>query len=63
MLDNRPKISILIPVYNREKIILETIKSIQNQTYGKCILVDDGSTDASLEILNAILQEDSRFKL
>lgn len=46
-------VSIIIPVYNAEKYINDTIKSILNQTYPyyEVILVDDGSKDCSLEIL------------
>ncbi|PIN93077.1 hypothetical protein COU54_04540 [Candidatus Pacearchaeota archaeon CG10_big_fil_rev_8_21_14_0_10_31_24] len=48
-----PLISIIIPTYNEEKDIEECIKSIEKQTYKKIetIVVDDGSTDKTLEIL------------
>jgi glycosyltransferase involved in cell wall biosynthesis len=44
-------VSVIIPVYNGEKYIRETLQSVINQTYKKfeIILVDDGSTDATLE--------------
>ena len=47
-------VTILIPVYNLKKSIKETIKSIQNQKYNGNIyinIIDDGSTDRSLELL------------
>ncbi len=47
-------VTILIPVYNSKKSIKETIKSIQNQKYNGNIyinIIDDGSTDGSLELL------------
>ena len=49
---NNPKVSILIPLYNSEEYIAETIDSCLNQTYDniEIIIVDDGSTDAGLEI-------------
>ncbi len=59
------KISILIPCYNAEKWIEQTIKSALNQTYlnKEIIVVDDGSTDGSLAIIkgfsNYIFWEES----
>ena len=49
---NSPKVSILIPLYNSEEYVAETIDSCLNQTYEniEIIIVDDGSTDSSLEI-------------
>ena len=50
---NIPKVSILIPVYNREKIILHTLNSAVNQTYKniEIIVVDNKSTDNTFEIV------------
>ena len=49
------KVSVIIPVYNREKTIERCINSIINQTFGfeniEFILVDDKSTDNSREII------------
>lgn len=58
-------ISIIIPFYNSEKYIKETLKSIQNQSFinFECILVDDGSTDSSNVIIQDFTRKDSRFKL
>jgi glycosyltransferase involved in cell wall biosynthesis len=55
-------VSILIPVFNAENFLLETIQSAMNQSYEniEIIAVDDGSTDNSLEILKSI--QDKRFK-
>lgn len=54
MMERNNKISIIIPVYNTEKYIKETIESILNQNLDlfELILVDDGSQDNSLKILN-----------
>jgi len=50
-------VSIVIPVYNAEKCISDTIASIRSQTYDnwEIIMVDDGSTDKSLEIMRTFL--------
>ncbi|MGB3405557.1 MAG: glycosyltransferase [Microcoleaceae cyanobacterium] len=49
-------ISIIIPVYNGEKTIQETIFSILNQTYQhfEIIIINDGSTDSTLEVISSI---------
>jgi len=62
---NPPKISIIIPVYNREKLLPFTLDSIIAQTFTnwECILVDDVSTDESLKILQEYQKKDARFKV
>ncbi|MGB3535685.1 MAG: glycosyltransferase [Microcoleaceae cyanobacterium] len=49
-------ISIIIPVYNGEKTIQETILSVLNQTYKniEIIIINDGSTDSTLEVISSI---------
>ena len=56
---NFPKISVLISFYNSEKYILESLKSIVNQTYKniEILLLDDGSTDNSLKIVKEIFDK------
>lgn len=56
-------VSIIIPVYNQEKYIEETLQSVIHQTYSnwECILVNDGSTDNSATIINKFLTQDNRF--
>ncbi len=59
------KVSIITPSYNRAYIIHETAESIFNQTYEnwEWVIVDDGSTDNSWEILESFAQKDSRVKI
>jgi glycosyltransferase involved in cell wall biosynthesis len=56
-------ISIIIATYNRAAYIEETLKSIQNQTYTdfECIIVDDGSTDRTEEMVLEFVKNDKRF--
>lgn len=56
-------ISIIIPLYNAEQYIAETLESVLSQTYSdwECIVVDDGSTDNSANIVTEYTKRDSRF--
>lgn len=58
-------ISIIIPVYNREKYIEECIRSIQAQSYKnyEIILIDDGSTDNTLSICRTLAQEEPAIRI
>ncbi|WP_416448157.1 glycosyltransferase family 2 protein [Leeuwenhoekiella sp. A2] len=60
----QPLVSIIIPTYNRAHLITETLDSILVQTYKnwECIIVDDGSTDNTEEIVQTYLENDSRFQ-
>ncbi len=51
--------SVIIPLFNKEKYVLKTIKSILNQTFQdfEIIIVDDGSTDNSVNIIKSIKSE------
>ena len=59
-----PLISIIIPVYNSEKTLNRCVNSILNQTFmdWELLLVDDGSTDHSLDIIKGYAERDSRIK-
>ncbi len=60
-----PLISVIVPIYNSEKYLIECIESIINQTYHnlEIILINDGSTDSSLAICMKYKQLDSRIKI
>ncbi len=60
-----PKISVIMSVYNGEKYLEESIQSILNQSFRdfEFIIVDDGSSDRTLEILKDYTEKDSRVKI
>ena len=59
------KISVLVPIYNAEKYIEKCLDSIVNQTYAniEIVLIEDGSTDNSLEIIKEYSKQDKRIKI
>lgn len=61
----KPAISIIVPVYNVEQYLRECLDTIKDQTFRdwECILVDDGSTDSSAEICDSYVSRDARFKV
>ncbi len=60
-----PVLSVIIPVYNAEKSLKCSVESVLNQTFRELelILVDDGSTDNSLEICKRFEKSDDRVKV
>lgn len=61
---NEPLVSIITPVYNAERFLSDTIKSVQNQTYKnwEMLLVDDCSKDNSAQIIKEFQKYDNRIK-
>lgn len=59
------KVSVIVPIYNLEKYLDECLTSIINQDFSnlEIILVNDGSKDASLEIMKRYADRDSRIKI
>lgn len=59
------RLSVIIPVFNRASLIAETIKSVLWQTYTnwELIIVDDISTDNTIEVVESFIKQDERIKL
>ncbi|KIX20486.1 glycosyl transferase [Flavobacterium sp. 316] len=57
-------VSIITPTFNSAKFIDETIQSVRNQTYTnwEMIIVDDGSTDNTEEIISLVVKKDNRIR-
>lgn len=64
-LTNVGLVSVIVPVYNAEKFLKYSLKSLQNQTYPfwEAVLINDGSTDNSLSVMQQYALGDSRFKI
>ncbi|MCH5242501.1 MAG: glycosyltransferase family 2 protein [Muribaculaceae bacterium] len=65
MEETQPSISIIVPVYNVERYLQQCLEAISNQTFKdwECIIVDDGSTDGSVQICDLYTGLDPRFKV
>lgn len=60
-----PEISIIVPVFNVENYIEKSLLSIKEQSFTKfeCVIVDDGSTDCSIDVAKKVIDGDDRFKI
>ena len=65
MSDKNPKVSVIMPVYNQEKFLKQSIDSILNQTFKdfELIIINDRSTDKTKDILNKYAQKDLRIRV
>jgi GalNAc5-diNAcBac-PP-undecaprenol beta-1,3-glucosyltransferase len=60
----KTKVSIIMATYNRAHFIVETLLSIQNQTFEnwECLIIDDGGSDNTQEVIIDLLKNDGRFQ-
>jgi glycosyltransferase involved in cell wall biosynthesis len=61
----RANISVVIPAYNSEKYIRQTLQSVCDQTVNdwECVVVDDGSTDGTPQIIREMARKDDRIRM
>jgi GalNAc5-diNAcBac-PP-undecaprenol beta-1,3-glucosyltransferase len=59
-----PQVTIIMATYNRACFILETVQSIQKQSCEnfECLIIDDGGTDNTIEVIASVLEQDKRFQ-
>ena len=65
MMDKRPLVSVLVPLYNQERYFETCIRSICEQSYDnlEIVVVNDGSTDRSPQILDKWAAKDARIRV
>lgn len=65
MIQSAPPISVVLSVYNSEKLVDEAIESILNQTFNdfEFIIIDDASTDRSLQVIQHFEKQDERIRV
>jgi glycosyltransferase involved in cell wall biosynthesis len=63
MVNEQPLVSVIIPTFNRASLIAETLDSVLKQSYSnwECLVVDDGSTDNTQEVVEGYCERDHRF--
>ena len=64
-MNTSPKLSIIMPIYNGAQYLENTVHSILISSYTnlELLLIDDGSTDASLSVCEALASSDARIKV
>ena len=62
---DKPKVSVIVPAYNVSKYIPEALASLEKQTFSdfEVLVVDDGSTDDTVAVVQKFCQRDNRFSL
>ena len=62
---DKPKVSVIVPAYNVSKYIPEALASLEKQTFSdfEVLVVDDGSTDDTVAVVQKFCQRDTRFNL
>ncbi|MGZ0017458.1 glycosyltransferase family 2 protein [Yeosuana sp. AK3] len=65
MINDNPKMSIIIPVYNRDELLPKTLDSIVSQSFTEweCIIIDDESDDDTYNVMELYQERDERFKI
>lgn len=60
-----PLVSVIVPAYNQEQWIAETLDSVLAQTFAdwECVVLNDGSTDKTLSIAEEYARKDGRFRV
>jgi len=60
----KPVVTIIMATYNRAHFIVETLHSVQQQTFDawECLIIDDGGTDNTPEVVAPLLEKDRRFR-
>lgn len=60
----KPTVSIIMATYNRAHFIVETLQTIKKQSFTdwECLIIDDGGSDNTKEIISSILEQDQRFQ-
>lgn len=60
---SRPTLTVVVPMYNSAETVARTLESIRTQTFEdwRCVVVDDGSTDAGPVVVKSFMEADPRF--